>query len=64
MTLLLALLIAAQATNVPELPKEVPASATRYTVLMAGLPAGQHAVWSEGGKLRAFFQYNDRCRGP
>ncbi len=62
--LLLSLLIAAQATNVPELPKEVPASATYYTVLIAGLPAGQHAFWIEGGKLRAFFQYNDRGRGP
>jgi imidazolonepropionase-like amidohydrolase len=62
--LLLALLIAAQVPNVPELPKEVPASATRYTVLMASSPAGQHAVWTEGGKLRAFFQYNDRGRGP
>lgn len=62
--LLLALLIAAPAANLPELPKEVPAGAARYTVLIAGSPAGQHAVWSEGGKLRAFFQYNDRGRGP
>lgn len=64
MNFLVALLLAAQASNVPELPKEVPAGATRYTVLMAGLPAGQHAVWTEGGKLRAFFQFNDRGRGP
>ena len=62
--LLLALLIAAPAANLHELPGEVPAGAARYTVLIAGSPAGQQAVWSEGGKLRAFFQYNDRGRGP
>jgi len=61
---LLALLLAAQAANVPELPKDVPSTATRYTVLMMGLTAGQHAVWSEGDRLRTFFQYNDRGRGP
>jgi len=59
-----ALLLAVQAVNVPELPKEVPATAVMYTVTMMGLPAGQHAIWTEGGKLRAFFQYNDRGRGP
>jgi imidazolonepropionase-like amidohydrolase len=59
-----ALLLAVQAVNVPELPKEVPATAAMYTVTMMGLPAGQHAIWTEGGKLRAFFQYNDRGRGP
>src|SRR4030088_230350 len=59
-----ALLLAVQAVNVPELPKEVPATAAMYTVTMMGLPAGQHAVWTEGGKLRTFFQYNDRGRGP
>ncbi len=59
-----ALLIAAQAVNVPELPKEVPASAAKYTVTMMGQPAGQQAIWTEGAKLRAFFQYNDRGRGP
>jgi len=62
--LLPALLLAAQAANVPELPKEVPATAAMYTVTMMGVPAGQHAIWTEAGKLRAFFQYNDRGRGP
>ena len=62
--LILALLIAAPAANVPELPKEVPASSTRYTVNLMGQPAGQQAVWTEGGRLRAFFQFNDRGRGP
>ncbi len=62
--LALVLLLAAQAANVPELPKDVPASATKYTVTIMGLPAGQQAVWSEGGRLRTFFQYNDRGRGP
>jgi len=60
----LALLFAASAANVPDLPKDVPASAVKYTVTIMGQPAGQHAVWSEGGRLRAFFQYNDRGRGP
>src|SRR5439155_15157586 len=62
--LLPALLLAVQASNVPELPKDVPAAATKYSVTMMGLAAGQHAVWTEGGRLRAFFQYNDRGRGP
>jgi imidazolonepropionase-like amidohydrolase len=62
--LLPALLIAAQAANVPELPKDIPESATRYSVTIMGLTAGQHATWTEGGRLRAFFQYNDRGRGP
>ncbi|TMB12523.1 MAG: hypothetical protein E6J65_25950, partial [Deltaproteobacteria bacterium] len=62
--LLPALLLAAQAANVPELPKEVPATAAMYTVTMMGFPAGQHAIWTDAGKLRAFFQYNDRGRGP
>src|SRR4051812_9327090 len=61
---LFALLLAAQAATLPELPKDVPAAATRYSVLIMGAPAGHQAVWSEGGKLRAFFQYNDRGRGP
>ena len=61
---IVALLLAAQAANVPELPKDVPASAAKYTVTIMGLPAGQHALWTEGGRLRAFFQYNDRGRGP
>ena len=62
--LLPALLLAAQASNVPELPKDIPPAATKYSVTMMGLTAGQHAVWSEGDRLRAFFQYNDRGRGP
>ncbi|MGZ6141728.1 MAG: amidohydrolase family protein, partial [Myxococcales bacterium] len=62
--MLVALLIAAGAANVPEMPKEVPAAAARWTVSLLGQPAGQQAVWTEGGKLRAFFQFNDRGRGP
>ena len=62
--LIIALLIAAEASNVPALPKEIPAAAERWTVSMMGQPAGQQAVWTEGGKLRAFFQFNDRGRGP
>src|SRR3954467_11402719 len=62
--LLPALLLAAQAANVPDLQKDVPATATKYTVTIMGAVAGQQAVWTEGGRLRAFFQYNDRGRGP
>jgi len=61
---MLALLLAAQAVNVPELPRDIPKNAVMYTVLMMGLPAGQQAVWTEGDRLRAFYQYNDRGRGP
>ena len=61
---ILSLLLAAP-SNLPALPSDVPANATRYTVLIMGAPAGQQALWgSPGGKLRAFFQYNDRGRGP
>jgi len=62
--MLLAILLAAQPANVPELPKDIPANAVKYTVLSMGHAAGQQAVWTEGGKLRAFFQFNDRGRGP
>ena len=61
---MLALLLAAQAVNVPELPKDVPRDATSYTVTMMGVAAGQLAVWKEADRLRAFYQYNDRGRGP
>ncbi len=46
------------------MPKDIPQDAAKYTVLTMGLPAGQQALWPEGGKLRAFFQFNDRGRGP
>ncbi|MGZ6124142.1 MAG: amidohydrolase family protein [Myxococcales bacterium] len=62
--LALALLLAAPAANLPELPKDIPAAAVKYTVTIMGIPAGQQAVWTEGDRLRAFFQYNDRGRGP
>jgi hypothetical protein len=45
--LLPALLLAAQAANVPELPTDIPVTATKYSVTMMGLTAGQHAVWSD-----------------
>ena len=40
---LLALLLAVQAANLPELPTDVPASATSYDVLILEKPAGQMA---------------------
>src|SRR5690349_367582 len=62
--LLLALSLAA-ATNVPELPKDVPPSATLYDVQLLEQLAGQMAAWSTpDGKLHVFFQFNDRGRGP
>ena len=64
MTFLLAVLLAA-ASNVPDLPKDVPASATLYEVQLLEKPAGQMAAWSTpDGKLHVFFQFNDRGRGP
>jgi imidazolonepropionase-like amidohydrolase len=61
---ILALLLAAQAANLPELPRDIPAGATSYTVMTMGAAAGQMAVWKEGDRLRAFYQFNDRGRGP
>jgi imidazolonepropionase-like amidohydrolase len=62
---LFALLLAAQVSNLPELPNDVPRSATLYDVLLLEKPAGQMATWSTpDGKLRVFFQFNDRGRGP
>jgi len=60
---ILSLLLAAP-SNLPALPPDVPANATRYTVLIMGAPAGQQAVWGSRDEVRAFFQYNDRGRGP
>jgi hypothetical protein len=60
--MLLALLIAA--SSVPDLPKDIPANATMYSMLLVGNLSGQMAVWSEGENLRVFYQYNDRGRGP
>ena len=63
--MLLSLLLAAQAANVPALPDDIPQDAARYSVLIMGKPAGQQAVWTlPDGKLRTFFQFNDRGRGP
>ena len=47
------------------LPADIPASAARYSVLIMGSLAGQQATWTTpDGKLHAFFQFNDRGRGP
>jgi hypothetical protein len=62
--ILVALLLAAQAANVPTLPDDIPKSADLYDVQLLEKQAGQMAVWSEDGKLRSFFQFNDRGRGP
>src|SRR2546430_12084694 len=63
--ILLALSLAAAASNVPELPKDVPASATFYDIQLLEKPAGQMAAWSApDGKLHVFYQFNDRGRGP
>ncbi len=53
------------ASNVPPLPADIPADAARYSVLIMGSLAGQQATWTTpDGKLHAFFQFNDRGRGP
>src|SRR6266404_5272788 len=65
MITLLALSLAAAASNVPDLPKDVPASAVLYDVQLLEKPAGQMATWSTpDGKVHVFFQFNDRGRGP
>jgi cytosine/adenosine deaminase-related metal-dependent hydrolase len=62
---LIALLLAAQASNVPAVPDDVPRSATFYDVLLLEKQAGQMAAWTTtDGKLHVFFQFNDRGRGP
>ena len=61
--LLLALLAAAG--NVPDLPSDIPSTAAMYDAMLLEQPAGQLAAWSTpDGKLHAFFQFNDRGRGP
>jgi len=46
-------------------PKEVPADARRYTILLAGNKAGVVAVWATpDGAHHDFFGFNDRGRGP
>jgi imidazolonepropionase-like amidohydrolase len=52
-------------SNVPALPADVPADAKRWSVLTMGALAGQQATWTTSdGKVHAFFQFNDRGRGP
>jgi imidazolonepropionase-like amidohydrolase len=55
----------APASKVPALPADVPADSKRCSVLSMGILAGQQATWTTSdGKLHAFFQFNDRGRGP
>lgn len=59
------LLLAAAPVNLPALPDDIPKSAALYDVQLLEKPAGQMAVWNgDDGKLHAFFQFNDRGRGP
>ncbi len=52
-------------SSVPPMPANIPASAARYSVLIMGNLAGQQATWTAPDvKLHAFFQFNDRGRGP
>jgi imidazolonepropionase-like amidohydrolase len=54
-----------EASAVPALPTDVPASAERYSVRIMGNLAGQQAVWTApDGALHMFYQFNDRGRGP
>ena len=53
------------ASAVPALPDDIPAAAERYSFLRMGNLAGQQAVWTASdGTLHAFYQFNDRGRGP
>jgi hypothetical protein len=50
---------------VPVIPDYVPHEATLYTMQLAGNTAGQFAWWKAAdGHIHAFFQFNDRGRGP
>lgn len=52
-------------SNVPPLPADIPADAEKHSMLMMGALAGQEAIWkTPDGKVHAFFQFNDRGRGP
>jgi imidazolonepropionase-like amidohydrolase len=52
-------------SNVPALPADIPADSKHWSALMMGALAGQQAIWTTpDGKLHAFFQFNDRGRGP
>src|SRR3954464_8873976 len=65
MNMIAAVLLAAQPVNVPDLPSDVPSSATMYEIQLLEKPAGQIAAWTAAdGKLRVFYQFNDRGRGP
>src|SRR3954467_11258690 len=54
-----------EASAVPALPADIPATAERYSFSMMGNLAGQQAIWtSSDGNVHMFFQFNDRGRGP
>lgn len=56
---------AKQQSPVPELPADIPASATKYAILLMGNRAGTFATWTTGADtLQTFYEYNDRGRGP
>jgi imidazolonepropionase-like amidohydrolase len=55
----------AEQSAAPALPADIPTNARRTSVLTMGNLAGHQAVWTTpDGKLHAFFQFNDRGRGP
>ncbi len=55
----------AEAAKLVQLPPEVPANATKYSVLMMGNKAGVIADWrSADGAWHSFYAFNDRGRGP
>jgi len=55
-----------QPSNIPALPDSIPTSGTIHSViLLAGSKAGDEVVWkTPDGTMHAFYQYNDRARGP
>jgi imidazolonepropionase-like amidohydrolase len=57
--------VPAEQSAAPALPANIPVDARRSSVLTMGNLAGHQAVWTTpDGKLHAFFQFNDRGRGP
>src|SRR6185295_12313679 len=55
-----------QPSNLPPLPDTIPTSGSIHSViLLAGSKAGDEVVWkTPDGTIHAFYQYNDRARGP
>ena len=55
----------AEAAKLVEIPADVPATATKYSLLLMGNKSGIIASWhNSDGAQQTFFAFNDRGRGP